>query len=175
MLGGAVTGAIVSLFTPPAAAILLGWDTAVVVYLAWVWGAVWRLDPHLTAQLAKREDNRDDFSGIGHEYHVEAGPADSAPSRTAFLPIRRGAPGDRNQRGRNPAQVTRRGHDSPRQPFGIIVLNGVPALRFGGDASINEPRAASNAASLRSRPLLLCGPISREPRSLLPPRDCAVN
>jgi hypothetical protein len=31
MLGGAVTGAIVSLFTVPTAAILLGWDIAVAI------------------------------------------------------------------------------------------------------------------------------------------------
>lgn len=56
MLGGAVTGVIVSLFTVPTASILLGWDIAVVIYLAWVWTAVWRLDPSITARLAKRED-----------------------------------------------------------------------------------------------------------------------
>jgi hypothetical protein len=33
MLGGAVTGAIVSLFTLPTASILIGWDAAVVIYL----------------------------------------------------------------------------------------------------------------------------------------------
>ena len=44
MLAGAVIGAIVSLFTSPTASILLGWDTAVMIYLAWVWNAVWRLD-----------------------------------------------------------------------------------------------------------------------------------
>ena len=56
MLSGAVAGAIVSLFTVPSAAILAGWDVAVVIYLAWVWIAVWRLDPGTTARLAKRED-----------------------------------------------------------------------------------------------------------------------
>lgn len=56
MAGGAVTGAIVSLFTMPTASVLLGWDTAVAIYLVWVWGAVWRLDPGVTARLAKRED-----------------------------------------------------------------------------------------------------------------------
>jgi hypothetical protein len=40
MLGGAVTGAVVSPFMPPAAAILVGWDIAVVIYLAWVWSGV---------------------------------------------------------------------------------------------------------------------------------------
>ena len=56
LLGGAVVGVIVSLFTVPSASILVGWDAAVVIYLVWVWSSVWRLDPRITAQLAKRED-----------------------------------------------------------------------------------------------------------------------
>jgi len=56
MLAGAVAGAVVSLVTVPSAAILSGWDVAVVIYLAWVWIAVWGLDPGTTARLAKRED-----------------------------------------------------------------------------------------------------------------------
>src|SRR5437762_5121605 len=56
MLAGAVVGAVVSLVTVPSAAILVGWDVAVVIYLAWVWIAVWRLDPDTTGRLAKRED-----------------------------------------------------------------------------------------------------------------------
>jgi uncharacterized membrane protein len=56
MLGGAVVGVIASLFTVPSAAILVGWDAAVVIYLVWVWSSVWRLDPGVTAQLAQRED-----------------------------------------------------------------------------------------------------------------------
>jgi uncharacterized membrane protein len=56
MLAGAVAGVVVSLFTVPSAATLAGWDVAVVIYLAWVWIAVWRLDPGTTARLAKRED-----------------------------------------------------------------------------------------------------------------------
>ena len=56
MLAGAVIGAIVSLFAVPTASILLGWDVAVTIYLAWTWSAVWRLDPSLTARLAKRKD-----------------------------------------------------------------------------------------------------------------------
>ena len=58
MLSGAVAGAVVSLFTVPSAAILVGWDVAVVIYVAWVWIAVWRLDPVTTGRLAKREDPR---------------------------------------------------------------------------------------------------------------------
>ena len=56
LLGGAVAGAAVSLFTPLSASILLGWDVAVLIYLAWTWGAVQGLDPEVTAQLANRED-----------------------------------------------------------------------------------------------------------------------
>ena len=56
MLGGAVVGVIASLFTVPSAAILVGWDAAVLIYLVWVWSSVWRLDPGITARLAQRED-----------------------------------------------------------------------------------------------------------------------
>ena len=56
MLAGAVAGVIVSLVTVPSAAVLAGWDVAVVIYLVWVFIAVWRLDPGTTGRLAKRED-----------------------------------------------------------------------------------------------------------------------
>ena len=56
MIAGAVAGAAISLVTVPAAAILAGWDVAVVIYVVWVWIAVRRLDPGTTARLAKRED-----------------------------------------------------------------------------------------------------------------------
>jgi uncharacterized membrane protein len=56
MVGGAVTGLVLSLFTPLQASVLLGWDVAVVIYLAWTWGVIWQLDPGVTARLAKRED-----------------------------------------------------------------------------------------------------------------------
>jgi len=55
MLAGAVAGAVVSLVTVPSAAVLFGWDVAVVIYVVWVWVAVRRLDPGTTARLAKRE------------------------------------------------------------------------------------------------------------------------
>src|SRR6185312_15625884 len=54
MLAGAVV--VVSLVTVPSAAVLAGWDVAVVIYLVWVYIAVWRLNPGTTARLAKRED-----------------------------------------------------------------------------------------------------------------------
>jgi uncharacterized membrane protein len=56
LLAGAVTGVVASLFTVPSAAILIGWDVGVAIYLAWTWSGVWRLDPGQTARLAKRED-----------------------------------------------------------------------------------------------------------------------
>lgn len=56
LLAGVVTGVVASRFTLPSAAILLGWDAGVAIYLVWTWTAVWRLDPGLTARLAKRED-----------------------------------------------------------------------------------------------------------------------
>ena len=56
LLGGAVVGAIASLFMLSSASILVGWDVAVVIYVVWVWVAVRRLDPGTTARLAKRED-----------------------------------------------------------------------------------------------------------------------
>ena len=56
LLGGAAAGVIASLLTPISASILLGWDVAVLIYLAWTWSAIQGLDPKVTAQLAKRED-----------------------------------------------------------------------------------------------------------------------
>ena len=56
MLAGVAAGAVVSLFTLTVASVLAGWDVAVVIYLVWVWAAVWRLDPFQTAQRAKAED-----------------------------------------------------------------------------------------------------------------------
>jgi uncharacterized membrane protein len=56
MLGGAVGGLAASQFTPVQASVLLGWDIAVLIYLAWTWSAIWRLTPGVTARLAKGED-----------------------------------------------------------------------------------------------------------------------
>ena len=56
MLAGAVAGVVVSLVTVPSAAVLSGWDVAVVIYLVWVFIGVRRLDPGGTGRLAKRED-----------------------------------------------------------------------------------------------------------------------
>jgi uncharacterized membrane protein len=56
MLAGVIIGVTASLFTLTSASVLLGWDVAATVYLAWVWGSVWGLDPSQTARLAQRED-----------------------------------------------------------------------------------------------------------------------
>jgi uncharacterized membrane protein len=55
MLAGGVTGAAAFGFTRPAAAVLVGWDVAALLYLLWVWGAVRRLDAGQTRDLAARE------------------------------------------------------------------------------------------------------------------------
>lgn len=56
MLGGVVAGGIAAPFTLTSGAILIGWDFAAIVYLAWTWSVVSWMDPELTVQLAKRED-----------------------------------------------------------------------------------------------------------------------
>ncbi len=56
LLAGTITASVAWLAMPVVGSILLGWDLAVVLYLAWTWGSVWQLDPGDTAQLAKRED-----------------------------------------------------------------------------------------------------------------------
>jgi uncharacterized membrane protein len=53
---GTAVGLAASLRAVPSAAVLIGWDSAVAIYLSWTWIAVWGLDPDLTAGLAKRED-----------------------------------------------------------------------------------------------------------------------
>ena len=56
MAAAIVTASVAWLAMPVAASILLGWDVAVVIYLAWTWSSVWRLDSGDAAELAKRED-----------------------------------------------------------------------------------------------------------------------
>jgi uncharacterized membrane protein len=55
MLIGAVAGAALAAVTRPLAAVLLGWETAAVIYLAWVGAAVRHLDASQTGRLAARE------------------------------------------------------------------------------------------------------------------------
>jgi uncharacterized membrane protein len=38
------------------AAPLIGWDILAIVFCAWVWATVWRLDPESTSRHARRED-----------------------------------------------------------------------------------------------------------------------
>ncbi len=56
LLAGTITASVAWLAMPIVGSILLGWDLAVVIYLAWTFYSVWRLNPADTAQLAKRED-----------------------------------------------------------------------------------------------------------------------
>ncbi|HEY2280839.1 MAG TPA: DUF1345 domain-containing protein [Streptosporangiaceae bacterium] len=56
LLAGVITASVAWLAMPVVGSILLGWDVAVVLYLAWTFSSVAGLDPGDTAQLAKRED-----------------------------------------------------------------------------------------------------------------------
>jgi uncharacterized membrane protein len=53
---GAVLAAAISLATSWEAFPLLCWDGAALVYMAWVWLTIWRLDAEQTARLAVPED-----------------------------------------------------------------------------------------------------------------------
>jgi len=55
-VAGCVVGPLSTLFLAWQAAPLLGWDAAAVVYLAWVWSAIGRLDETATARSAACED-----------------------------------------------------------------------------------------------------------------------
>jgi uncharacterized membrane protein len=54
VVGCAITAAVFPV-TRPVIALLLGWDGSAVIYLLWVWAAVWRLDAGQTRDLAARE------------------------------------------------------------------------------------------------------------------------
>jgi uncharacterized membrane protein len=56
MIGGVLAGTIASFVTLPAAAILIGWDAASMIFLIWLWGSVWSMNSDVTAHLARRED-----------------------------------------------------------------------------------------------------------------------
>jgi uncharacterized membrane protein len=53
---GVLAGIAVAAIASPKVAALIGWDVAAVVYLAWVWLKIARLDEKETARLAERED-----------------------------------------------------------------------------------------------------------------------
>ncbi len=57
-VAGAVAAVVVSFLDGMSAtySVLLGWDVASLVYLAWVWRLSWHLDAERTAQVAVRED-----------------------------------------------------------------------------------------------------------------------
>src|ERR1700759_1256471 len=85
MLAGAVAGVIVSLVTVPSAAVLSGWDVAVVIYLVWVFIAVWRLDPGTTGRLAEGGDPSSARAELGV---LPAGPAGAVGA--GFAAVRAG-------------------------------------------------------------------------------------
>jgi len=53
---GVLSTALVWEHTSPAAALLLGWDIAAIIYLVQIWAAVSRMDAAMTARSASRED-----------------------------------------------------------------------------------------------------------------------
>jgi uncharacterized membrane protein len=53
---GVCAGALVALPGSWQVGLLVGWDVAAGVYLAWTWAVIWRRDPVATARLALRED-----------------------------------------------------------------------------------------------------------------------
>jgi uncharacterized membrane protein len=53
---GLVAGGASALFLSWQLCPLVGWDTAGVIYLAWVWRSIWSLDAEQTARHADRED-----------------------------------------------------------------------------------------------------------------------
>ena len=55
LVAGCAIAAVVIWFTRPVIAVLLGWDGAAIIYLLWVWAAVWHLDASRTRDLAARE------------------------------------------------------------------------------------------------------------------------
>jgi uncharacterized membrane protein len=55
-VAGGIVGPASSVVVPWQAAPLLGWDSAAVVFLAWVWSTIGNLDEHATAKAAVRED-----------------------------------------------------------------------------------------------------------------------
>jgi uncharacterized membrane protein len=55
MIIGTAFAAVAWQFTTPAAALLMGWDVAAVIYLVLVWAAVYRMNAEVTARMAGRE------------------------------------------------------------------------------------------------------------------------
>jgi uncharacterized membrane protein len=53
---GVATGALAAIVIPWPLAPLVAWDVAALVYVCWIWSAVWRFDAARTAGHAMRED-----------------------------------------------------------------------------------------------------------------------
>ena len=56
MVIGTAFAAVAWQHTTPAPALLIGWDTAAVIYLVMVWVAVYRMNAEVTARMAGEED-----------------------------------------------------------------------------------------------------------------------
>lgn len=54
---GLVAGVATAVFSPWQLSVLVAWDVTVVVFLGWLWLAIWGLDSTQTARRATREDN----------------------------------------------------------------------------------------------------------------------
>jgi uncharacterized membrane protein len=55
-VAGAAAGALAALPGSGQIGMLVGWDVAAGVYVAWTWATIWHRDPAATARLALRED-----------------------------------------------------------------------------------------------------------------------
>jgi uncharacterized membrane protein len=54
---GLLAGIVVSFWSPWELTLLVGWDVAAAVFLAWVWLTVWGMDAGVTHRYASREDS----------------------------------------------------------------------------------------------------------------------
>ena len=55
-VAGAAAGTLAALPGSGQIGMLVGWDVAAAVYVAWTWATIWHRDPAATARLALRED-----------------------------------------------------------------------------------------------------------------------
>ncbi len=53
---GAGVGLVAGLLGAGAVCALIGWDAAALLYAAWMWATIWRLDARATRRRARRED-----------------------------------------------------------------------------------------------------------------------
>lgn len=56
-IGGAVAAISCAVVGPWQVAPLLGWDTASLIFLTWMWSSLWRADAAVTSSLAARENS----------------------------------------------------------------------------------------------------------------------